>query len=75
MSVFAGAKGRVKKKEQQQAETDSFGSRFPVIKPVLEHLGLYIGLACYTAVGAKVISNNHTVYNCKFEDIDIECFL
>ena len=57
MSVFAGAKGkgRVKKKEHQLADADSFGSRFPVIKPVLEHLSLYIGLAFYTALGAKVI--------------------
>ena len=58
MSVFAGAKGRVKKKEQHLSDADSFGSRFPVIKPVLEHLSLYIGLACYTALGAKVISIN-----------------
>ena len=44
MSVFAGAGG---KKEE-------LGERIQRVKGVLEHVGLYVGLAFYTAVGAKV---------------------
>ena len=44
MSLFAGAGG--KKLEQ--------GSQIQRVKSVLEHIGLYVGLACYTAIGAKV---------------------
>ena len=56
MSVFAGAKqkGRVPKKEQLTINNDNkLGSKLAAIKSVFEHIGLYIGLACYTALGAK----------------------
>ena len=61
MSVFAGGpkgKGRVTKKEQlNPPKNDSFiGSKIAAVKSFLEHVGLYIGLACYTALGAKVFS-------------------
>ena len=56
MSVFAGTKGRVKKKDQQLDSENRLGPRFNAIKSVLEHFGLYIGLACYTAFGAKVVT-------------------
>ena len=58
MSVFAGgSKGKkVPKKEQlrQQTETTFIGSKVAALKTIFEHVGLYIGLACYTAIGAKV---------------------
>ena len=44
MSLFAGAGG----KKQQ------LGEKIQRVKGVLEHIGLYVGLACYTAIGAKV---------------------
>lgn len=58
MSVFAGAKkGRVvAKKDQNQLNNESqLGAKFAAVKSVLEHIGLYVGLACYTALGAKVV--------------------
>ena len=58
MSVFAGAKkGRVvTKKDQNQINNENqLGARFAAVKSVLEHFGLYVGLACYTALGAKVL--------------------
>ena len=54
MSLFAGAGG--KKQE--------LGDQIKRVKGVLEHIGLYVGLACYTAIGAKVfqvLENPHEV--------------
>ena len=54
MSLFAGAGG---KKPQ-------IGEKIQQVKGVLEHIGLYVGLACYTAIGAKVfqvLENPHEV--------------
>ena len=44
MSVFAGV-GKHK---------PAIGVKIERVKGALEHLGLYVGLALYTAVGAKV---------------------
>ena len=44
MSLFAGAGG----------EKQHIGEKMQAVKGVCEHVGLYIGLACYTALGAKV---------------------
>ena len=52
--MFASAGG---KKEQ-------LGEKIQRVKGVLEHIGLYVGLACYTAIGAKVfqeLENPHEV--------------
>ena len=54
MTMFASAGG---KKEQ-------IGEKIQQVKGVLEHIGLYVGLACYTAIGAKVfqeLENPHEV--------------
>ena len=54
MSVFAGAKKKVTKKDTNQFQDDNpLSARVAAVKAVLEHIGLYIGLACYTALGAK----------------------
>ena len=40
------------------------GEKEQSVKGVLEHIGLYVGLACYTAIGAKVfqeLENPHEV--------------
>ena len=52
--MFASAGG----KKQQ------IGEKIQRVKGVLEHVGLYVGLACYTAIGAKVfqeLENPHEV--------------
>jgi hypothetical protein len=54
VKMFASAGG---KKEQ-------LGEKIQRVKGVLEHVGLYVGLACYTAIGAKVfqeLENPHEV--------------
>ena len=54
VKMFASAGG---KKEH-------LGEKIQRVKGVLEHVGLYVGLACYTAIGAKVIQeveNPHEV--------------
>ena len=33
---------------------EQLGEKIQRVKGVLEHIGLYVGLACYTAIGAKV---------------------
>ena len=54
MSLFAGAGGK----------KQDIGDKIQAVKGVFEHVGLYIGLACYTALGAKVfqeLENPHEV--------------
>ena len=54
MSLFAGAGGA----------KQELGEKILVVKGVCEHIGLYIGLAAYTAVGAWVfqeLENPHEV--------------
>ena len=54
MSLFAGAGGK----------KQHIGDKIQAVKGVFEHVGLYIGLACYTAIGAKVfqeLENPHEV--------------
>ena len=56
MSVFAGPKkGKPVRKDQGPLKDETpLGAKIASVKAVLEHFGLYIGLACYTALGAKV---------------------
>ena len=47
MSVFASSQSRHKRKQKLDAKIER-------VKGLLEHLSLYVGLAIYTALGAKV---------------------
>ena len=54
VKMFASAGG----KKQQ------IGDKIQRVKGALEHIGLYVGLACYTAIGTKVfqeLENPHEV--------------
>ena len=52
MSVFASAGQKTK---------DKFDPKIERVKGALEHLSLYVGLAIYIALGAKVSDRSNTV--------------
>ena len=39
---------------QRQNVEDMLGNKLGPLKPALSHIGLYLGLCVYTAIGAKV---------------------